>query len=112
MGAASELLGNTETGGLTGLISKLQQGGLGDAVNSWIGTGQNQSVSANALQSALGSDTIQALAAKFGIAPDMLASGLALALPNMIDKLTPNGEVPSGDLLNQGLALLQGKFFG
>jgi uncharacterized protein YidB (DUF937 family) len=31
-------------GGLAGLVDKLQRAGLGDAVNSWVGTGQNQPV--------------------------------------------------------------------
>ena len=111
MGAMNELLNNAETGGLAGLVSKLQQGGLGDAVNSWIGSGQNQTVTASVLQSALGNDTVQALAAKAGISPEMLSAGLAKMLPNAVDQLTPNGEVPSGDLLSQGLSLLQAKLF-
>ena len=112
MGAIGELLNNSETGGLAGLVSKLQQGGLGEAVNSWVGTGNNQSVTASALQAALGSETVQALASKVGISPEMLSTGLAQMLPNAVDQLTPNGEVPSGDLLSQGMSMLQSKLFG
>lgn len=112
MGAIGELLNNAETGGLAGLVSKLQQGGLGEAVNSWVSTGNNQSITASALQAALGSETVQALASKVGISPDMLSTGLAQMLPNAVDQLTPNGEVPSGDLLSQGMAMLQSKLFG
>ena len=101
-----------QQGGLAGLVSQLSQGGLGNAVSSWVGTGANQAVSGDATQQALGSDKIQALAAQAGISPDMLSSGLAQMLPGVVDKLTPNGEVPSGDLMEQGLAMLKGKLFG
>ena len=101
-----------QQGGLSGLISQLSQGGLGNAVSSWVGTGANQAVSGEAIQQALGSDKIQELAAKAGISSEALSSGLAQMLPGVVDKLTPNGEVPSGDLMEQGLALLKGKLFG
>lgn len=101
-----------QQGGLSGLVSQLSQGGLADAVKSWVGTGANQPVSGDAIQQALGSDKIQELAAKAGISSDALSSGLAQMLPGVVDKLTPNGEVPSGDLREQGLALLKGKLFG
>jgi len=112
LGAVMGLLNNPQSGGLSGLVSQLSQGGLGEAVASWVGTGENQPVSAAAIQQALGSGRIQELAAQVGISPDMLSSGLAQMLPGVIDKLTPNGEVPSGDLVEQGLSLLKGKLFG
>jgi uncharacterized protein YidB (DUF937 family) len=101
-----------QQGGLSGLVSQLSQGGLGDAVKSWVGTGANQPVSGEAITQAMGSDKIQELAAKAGLSTDALSSGLAQMLPGVVDKLTPNGEVPSGDLMEQGLALLKGKLFG
>ena len=101
-----------QPGGLSGLVSQLSQGGLGDAVKSWVGTGANQPVSGEAITQAMGSDKIRALAAEAGLSTDALSSGLAQMLPGVVDKLTPNGEVPSGDLMEQGLALLKGKVFG
>ncbi len=112
MGAVTGLLNNPEIGGLSGLVAKLQQGGLGEVVSTWVGTGENQAVTADALQSALGSETVQNLAAKAGMAPETLSAGLAQMLPTVIDKLTPDGEVPAGDLLTQGMSLLKGKLFG
>lgn len=112
MGVVMGLVNNQQSGGLAGLISQLSQGGLRNAVSSWVGTGENQPVSGDAIQQALGSSKIQELAAQAGISPDTLSSGLAQILPGVIDKLTPNGEVPSGDLLEQGLTLLKGKLFG
>ncbi|MEQ1667889.1 MAG: YidB family protein [Sulfuriferula sp.] len=112
MGAVTGLLNNSEIGGLSGLVAKLQQGGLGEVVSTWVGTGENQTVTADALQSALGSETVQNLAAKAGMAPETLSAGLAQMLPTVIDRLTPDGEVPAGDLLTQGMSLLKGKLFG
>jgi uncharacterized protein YidB (DUF937 family) len=112
MGVVMGLVNNSQAGGLAGLVSQLSQGGLGNAVSSWVGTGENQAVTGDAIHQALGSSKIQELAAQAGISPDMLSSGLAKMLPGVVDHLTPNGEVPSGDLMEQGLALLKGKLFG
>ena len=112
MGIVMQLINNPQSGGLGGLLSQLSQGGLGNAVSSWVGNGENQPVSGEAIQQALGSGKIQELAAQAGISPDALSSGLAQMLPGVVDKLTPNGEVPSDDLVEQGMALLKGKLFG
>lgn len=106
------LVNNQQSGGLAGLISQLSQGGLGSAVSSWVGTGANQPVSGEAIQQALGSSKIQELAAQAGLSPDALSAGLAQMLPGVVDKLTPNGEVPSNDLVEQCMTLLKGKLFG
>jgi uncharacterized protein YidB (DUF937 family) len=110
MGAVTTLI--EQHGGLSGVVSQLSQGGLGNAVSSWVGSGANQPVTGDALNQALGSDKLAQLAEKFGIAPDTLSQGLAQLLPGVVDKLTPNGELPSGGLVDEGLALLKGKLFG
>ncbi len=86
--------------------------GMGDIASSWVGTGENQAIDASQLEQVLGNDTIQQIAAKTGLSPDMLSQGLASVLPQVIDKLTPNGTLPEGGLLDEGLSLLKGKFFG
>jgi uncharacterized protein YidB (DUF937 family) len=83
-------------GGLGGLVGKLQQGGMGDIVNSWISTGQNMPVSADQLQQALGSDTLGPLARQLGLGEGDLAGGLAGLLPQVVDSMTPDGQLPSG----------------
>jgi len=93
--------------GLGGLVSKLQQAGLGDVVNSWVSTGQNLPVSAGQLHAALGSDTLGPLARQLGLGEGDLASGLAALLPQVVDGLTPNGQMPSGGA-TPGLAGLIG----
>ena len=100
-------------GGLPGLLQKFQESGLGDQVASWIGTGANAPVSGEQIKDALGADTISQIAEKTGVAPDAASGGLAALLPQLIDKLTPNGQVPEGnDLVSQGLNMLKGKIFG
>ncbi|MBW4048623.1 MAG: DUF937 domain-containing protein [Proteobacteria bacterium] len=101
-----------QPGGLSGLVEKFKSGGLGDLVQSWIGTGQNQSISAEQIQQVLGSDTIQKLASKAGVDPSQAASTLSQVLPQLVDKLSPNGQVPEGNLLDEGLGLLKGTLFG
>jgi uncharacterized protein YidB (DUF937 family) len=105
--AAMGLLNNQQMGGIGGLLQKLQAGGLGDHVASWVGTGQNQAVSADQIHNALGGDQIQQIAQKIGIEPGHASEGLAALLPQLIDKLTPNGSLPQGQALDQGLAGLK-----
>lgn len=99
------------TGGLGGLVSRLQEGGLAQQVASWVGTGENLPVSGEQLQQALGGDTISQLAAKVGISSDEVSGGLANILPTLVDKLTPNGDVgEASSLLQNGVSFLSGLF--
>jgi len=89
-GAAGSILG----GGLNDLVKQLQQKGLGDAANSWIGTGPNKPVGPNDLANALGADQINSLMAHSGMSRDELLEGLSQNLPQVVDQLTPDGQVP------------------
>lgn len=93
--AATEFV-NNQPGGLNGLVEKFQQGGLGDVVQSWVGNGENQAVSADQLQNVLGSDAVAGLAQKVGLQPDQVSGLLAQVLPHVVNAATPNGEVPAG----------------
>ena len=87
-----------QNGGVGNLINQLQQGGLGGALESWISaSSQNQSVSGNDLQSALGTGTIQDIAAKFGVDGQQAGDLLAQYLPNLVDSATPNGNAQDAD---------------
>jgi uncharacterized protein YidB (DUF937 family) len=99
---------NNQPGGLAGLVQNFHQKGLGDVVNSWVSTGQNLPISADQVHNALGSGVVQQLAAKAGISPDAAGSSLAQLLPTLVDKLTPNGQIPQqGNLLETGMELLK-----
>jgi uncharacterized protein YidB (DUF937 family) len=89
-------------GGLQGLVQQLSQGGLGDQVKSWVGTGNNQAVSGEQVEEALGPDEVQKLADQGGTSPDQAADMLAQTLPHLVDESTPQGEVPQEDPLAGG----------
>ena len=84
------------SGGLSGLLDKFQQGGLGDLVQSWVGTGSNLPISAEQIQQVLGSGALGDIASKLGIQPEQAAGELSQALPDVVDKLTPGGQLPTG----------------
>lgn len=106
------LINNPETGGLGGFVENFKSKGLGDVIGSWIGSGENQSISVEQIQHVLGGEQIQQLGQKLGLSGEELSGSLASLLPQLIDKLTPDGTVPQGGLLEQELGLLKGKLFG
>ncbi|HEX4489205.1 MAG TPA: YidB family protein [Terriglobales bacterium] len=97
-----------QPGGVSGLLQQFHEKGLGDLVNSWVGTGQNQQISPDQVQHVLGTEQVQQVAEQAGISPDAAKSKLAEFLPMILDKLTPNGQVPAqGSLLESGMSLLK-----
>jgi uncharacterized protein YidB (DUF937 family) len=92
--------GSVLSGGLGDLVKQLQQGGQGDAASSWVGKGENKSISPNDLASALGADQIDQIASQSGMSRDDLLSGLSQYLPKVVDHLTPDGRVPTDDELS------------
>ena len=107
---AMAMINNPEIGGLPGLIEKFQNNGLGEVVSSWIGTGANQPVSADQINNALGTESITEIAGKVGVSRNQKSEGLASILPQLIDKLTPDGKMPEGRILEKSLSALADKF--
>ena len=85
-------------GGLGGLFQMLQNAGLGDALNSWIGGGPNQLVSAADISRVFGDGQLQQLADSAGVSQGEAAEHLSSLLPELVNKLTPDGQAPQGDL--------------
>jgi uncharacterized protein YidB (DUF937 family) len=112
VGAVMGLLKNS--GGISGLAQTFQQKGLGDLIGGWISTGPNPPATADQIQSALGQTKVGEIAGKLGITPAVAASVLATALPVVIDKLTPNGQVPQNEhsILGEALSFLKGGLGG
>jgi uncharacterized protein YidB (DUF937 family) len=106
------LINNPQTGGLSGLVEQFTGKGMGDLVSSWIGTGENQPVSGEQIAQTFGNDKIQEIAQKLGISGTDASGGLAALLPQIIDKLTPEGKLPEGGMLDQGLAFLKKSLSG
>ncbi|MBP1772130.1 MAG: hypothetical protein H6P99_1293 [Holophagaceae bacterium] len=95
MSAVMGLIQN-HPGGLQGLLGQFQEKGLGDQVASWIGTGENQPIGGDQVRAALGSDRLQQLAGQLGLSHGEAADGLAGLLPQVVDKLSPEGSLPEG----------------
>jgi uncharacterized protein YidB (DUF937 family) len=81
-------------GGVQGIVTQMQQQGFGPTVKSWVGTGPNQPITADQVHQAFGQGTIAELAAKAGLTPQELSQKLSQVLPQVIDKLTPTGQIP------------------
>jgi uncharacterized protein YidB (DUF937 family) len=82
-------------GGLSGLLETLSGAGHGETVASWLGAGQNAPIQPDKLGSALGQTTVSDLARTAGISETELLAQLSHVLPGVVDKLTPNGRIPS-----------------
>jgi OmpA-OmpF porin, OOP family len=89
------LIVNPQNGGIAGFFSRFQQAGLGNLVSSWMGNGDNNPVSANQLEQALGGDTLDRLAASAGLPVAAAAPAMAFMLPKVMNLLTPDGVIPN-----------------
>jgi uncharacterized protein YidB (DUF937 family) len=81
--------------GLGGLIAAFQQKGLGDTIDSWINTGQNKDIAPKDVSVALGGDVIDELSKRTGLSRDQIQAELSRMLPNLVDKMTPDGRLPT-----------------
>lgn len=97
-----------QNGGVEGVLNKFRQGGLAQQADSWVSTGQNMNISADQLQQVFGSSTMSDLAARLGTSEDQAGSAMAQVLPEVINRLTPEGRVPENDNeeIAQGLSTL------
>lgn len=109
MDGIHSMLMSKESGGLAGLVDSFKEKGLGGIMSSWISTGKNLPISTEQIQQALGKEKIQQLAEKAGMSPEDVKAKLSEHLPNIIDKLTPDGKVPEPGLLQKGLDFLKSK---
>jgi uncharacterized protein YidB (DUF937 family) len=99
---------HNQPGGLSGLLQCFQQKGLAGLASSWVGSGQNLPITPDQIQHVLGSDQVKQLAAKAGMSPEAAGNVLSQLLPTLVDKLTPNGEMPQhSTLLETGMSILQ-----
>lgn len=102
---------NNNAGGLSGLVEAFKDKGLTNITASWVGTGKNLPISPEQIQAVLGNSRIREIAQKLGLSPEATSTQLSQMLPTVVDKLTPDGQIPSSDLLAQGMSLLKGKLF-
>ena len=98
-----------QSGGLRGMLGKFQQAGFGEQAQSWISPGQNMPISPDALSQIFGQGQLGRIAQQLGMSNDEAADGLAQVLPNVVDEMTPQGEIPANDndLVSRALAILE-----
>jgi uncharacterized protein YidB (DUF937 family) len=92
-----------QQGGIDGVLDQLRSAGYGQQVDSWISTGENQTIPPQQLGAALGDEKVQQLSASSGISIDQLLPLLAAFLPTIVNMLTPHGTTPAGGV-NQAAA--------
>lgn len=101
MGAQNQgMLGGGMQGGLGGLLSAFEGAGLGHIAQSWVGSGANQPVSPQQLQSVFGEQQVQSMASQSGMAPNDFLAQLSQHLPNAVNGMTPNGRLPDEGTLS------------
>lgn len=98
--ALSLLANNGQAGGVHGLVHQFNQAGLGNVIQSWIGTGENVPVSGEQMQQVLDASQLHEISEETGLPEPEAASQLGDMLPDLVDKLTPAGHVPPGGLGN------------
>lgn len=86
-------------GGLGGLLEQFQRAGYAEQANSWVSTGQNQPIPPDAIAQVFGNDTLAQIARQAGISEAEASQGLSQLLPEVVDRVTPNGAVPDLDQL-------------
>jgi uncharacterized protein YidB (DUF937 family) len=88
-------IGATGTGGLGDLVDHFRKNGLGQATDSWVGKGENTPVTETQVEGGLGTDLIEILVKQTGLSREELLARLSKTLPAAVDKLTPDGKVPT-----------------
>ena len=96
----------TETigGGVGGALEKLKNSSIGEQVQSWIGKGENKPVNADQVTQAIGQDKMEKIAQQTGTTPEQAAQTMAEKLPGMVDKMTPDGQLPAPKSIKNNVA--------
>jgi uncharacterized protein YidB (DUF937 family) len=95
LGALVPVLGGLlASGGLQKILSGLKANGLSQQADSWVGTGQNEPVSGADMEKAVGADQMKEIAKKLGVSESEAADVVARAVPEVVDKVSPDGKLP------------------
>ena len=103
LSAIMEYVNSPQVGGIAGLQKMFHDGGLGGVFSSWVSSGQNLPVSADQLQNVLHGGALQQVAQQAGLNPAQLTGMMSSLLPHLVDKLSPNGQLPDASALQSML---------
>lgn len=95
-------------GGLSKIINGMQVQGLSAQADSWVGTGPNEPIGADDLRHVLGDEEVGQLAQQLGTDPDTAAQLLAQITPNVVNAVTPEGQLPDEAELDRLVGVLNG----
>jgi len=107
LSSVMKLFGGSSEGGLQGLISGLKKNGLAEHVQSWVGTGQNKPVSAADVQAHADPAMLNKIAEQAHMTPEQVSQNIAKVLPEMVNKATPQGQMPTEDPFAKGSSMMQ-----
>lgn len=112
LGGAAPRSGGSRGGtdGLASLLEQLQRAGFGEQARSWVGRGQNMALPAEAIEQIFGRGGIAEIARHAGVSEAEASRGLSELLPEVVDNVTPNGEVPDFDSLVASVSDLTRRF--
>ena len=105
--AVVAMLANRGGGGLGSLLEQFRAAGLDQQARSWVSSGENIPITRDDVASALGDRRLDEIAAQAGVSTDEASGGLAALLPELVNELTPQGDLPSQDQVDDSLASLQ-----
>ena len=85
------------------ILDRFRNAGVGSKVDSWVGTGPNEPIEPKDVETAIDEDTLTSLSMQTGLSRDELIARITKDLPEAVDKLTPDGELPAANptLLDQ-----------
>jgi uncharacterized protein YidB (DUF937 family) len=95
--------GNPVPGGLGAILDRFRRGGFGAQADSWVGRGANEALPPEALSAVLDDRQLDEIASEAGVTPDEARTGLSQLLPDVVDRLTPDGQVPDDERLGQSV---------
>lgn len=110
VGAVAQMLSSGKIGGLSGLALLFNQQGKGDKMASWVSSGENQPIAPEEVTRVLGPDRVQEIANTAGVSEQEAASGLSSVLPQLVDKLTPDGKLPDDNTATNTLSQIASQF--
>jgi len=99
-------------GGLGGILAQLQQAGFGEQADSWVGSGANKPIPPDAMSQIFGQDGLQQISRHAGLSEEETSRGLSQLLPEVVDRVTPSGQVPDFDSLSRSVDDLARQFGG
>jgi uncharacterized protein YidB (DUF937 family) len=97
-------------GGLGAVLEQFQRAGFGEQAGSWVSTGPNLPISPDVMAQVFGRDGLASIASQAGLDEQQVSAGLSEVLPDVVDRLTPQGQVPDLEVLAASVGDLQRRF--